>query len=176
MLELLENNFDDLFDVANYFPFGPAGALIETNYHLEFLHDGNFNHNFAAQFENLRNKYTRRIDRFKSLEGYKGKVVFIRNSNVYSTTDPHRYYKFESNIEITDEYALRLYGVLQNVFPSLDFDLAIINCGNVDGIVEEKQIAEHVRVYRTDPYISDNARKIENYLKFFHKIMDENRK
>lgn len=174
VIELLENDFHKLFNDANFFSFGPAGSLIEIHYHLEFLHDGNFNHNFAAQFEDLKKKYTRWIERFKSLDAYKGKVVFIRNANIYSTTDPHRYHKFESNIEITDEFALRLYRALQVVFPLLDFDLAIINCGNVDGVVEEKQIEEHVKVYRTDPYMIDNERKIENYRKFFHEIMEDN--
>lgn len=172
LIEMLENDFKDFFNDEFFVPFGPAGHLLHTHYHLEFLHEGDFNHQFAANLERLKQKYQRRIARFKSLENCQYKVFFIRNAFVYSTTDPHRFYKFPDNLEISEEYALRLYQALKFVFPKLNFDLLIINCGDEEGLIEQKKLGEHLRIFRANPYF-EQSKKIENYNVFFNKIINE---
>lgn len=172
VIEMLQNGFDDFFNDVHFLSFGPAGALLQNRYHLEFLHDGNFNHQFAVQFEELKQKYKRRIDRFYSLRSYPGKVYFMRNANIHSTTDPHRFFRCSSNLEITDDYALRLYEVLKCVFPDLDFDLLIVNPSDGNSLVEQKVIFDHVRIFNVSPYL-EQSQKIEAYRAFFDRIIKE---
>lgn len=129
VISLLENDFRGLLNDEYFVPYGTAGHLLQTLYHLEFLHEGNFNSAYEYQLEVLKEKYQRRVERFRSLGDYSGKVIFLRCAFKYSLTDPHRFYKFEDNIEISEEYALKLYQSLSKFFPQLDFDLIILNNG-----------------------------------------------
>ncbi len=170
LIEMLENGFENFFNDEYYVPYGPAGHLLNTRYHLEFLHEGNFNQQYEENLEKLKQKYQRRINRFKLLGNYQGKVYFIRSAYVYSMTDPHRFYKFEDNLEISEEYSLRLYQTLKLVFPELDFDLLIINTCEGESFQEPKKIDDHVRIFRAYPHL-EQSKKIENYKTFFNKLI-----
>lgn len=172
IIEMLENGFEIFFEDEYFVPYGPAGHLLHTHYHLEFLHEGDFNRQFEANLEKLKQKYQRRIHRFKLLKHHLGKVFFIRYAYVYSMTDPHRFYKFKDNLEISEEYALRLYQTLKFIFPALDFDLLIINCCEGESFEEPKKICDHVSIFRANPYL-EQSKKIENYKAFFNKLLNE---
>jgi hypothetical protein len=170
LIEILNDDFKHFLNDAFFLSYGPAGHLLHSYYHLEFLHDGNFNgEHFVPLLHKLKNKYQRRIERFRQLAHYKQKVFFIRAAYQYSTTDPHRYYKFEDNIEISDEYSLRLYNALKQRFPDLDFALIIINNHNRDTIEEEKTLSPNLIKYLANPN-QDNQLKINAYKKFFEKL------
>lgn len=172
LIEILENGFKDFLNDDYFMPYGPAGHLLHTYYHLEFLHEGNFNQEYAATLKKLKEKYHRRIARFKHLKFYRGKVFFVRNANVYSVTDPHRFYKFEDNLEISEEYAMKLYQALKSVFPRLDFELIIINYGDGENIKEQKKLCEHVRIFRAN-FHWEQSKKIEKYKVFFNQLMND---
>lgn len=172
LIEMLENDFKDLFRDEYFVPFGPAGHLLQTYYHLEFLHDGDFNHQFEANLEKLKQKYQRRIARFKQLDNYEGKVFFIRFAYAYSMNDPHRFFKFEENLEITERHALRLHKALKFIFPNLDFHLLIINCCDGKSFQEPKRLNDSVRIFRANPYL-EQSQKIDSYRAFFNAILAE---
>lgn len=172
IIEILENDFKDFLNDEYFQPYGPAGHLLHLHYHLEFLHEGDFNYQFEANLEKLKQKYQRRIQRFRNLNSYQGKVFFIRNAFIYSMTDPNRFFKFKENLEISEEYAYRLYQALRNFFPDLDFELLIINCCDGESFEDSKKICDHVRIFRANPYLSQ-AQKIENYRIFFNNLMSE---
>ena len=172
VIEMLQNGFDDLFNEVHFIPYGPAGHLLHNRYHLEFLHEGNFNQDYEDQFEDLKQKYTRRIDRFYSLKDYQGKVYFIRNAYIYSTTNLHRFFQCSANIEITEDYAMRLYQALKFVFSDLDFDLLVINSNEGNGFNEQKTLSEHVKFFTVNPHL-ELPQKIEAYRAFFDAIVNE---
>jgi hypothetical protein len=48
-------------------------------------------------------------------------LYFLRHAYKYSVTDPHRIFKCEENLEITDDYAIKLYDKLKSYFNKLNF-------------------------------------------------------
>lgn len=171
LIEMLRNDFKNFLKDEYFVPYGLAGHLLNTYYHLEFLHEGDFNQEFDENLEKLKHKYVRRIDRFKSLKYYRGKVFFIRYAYLYSTTDPNRFYKFEDNLEISKEYALRLHRSLKCIFPNLDFELIIINRSESDRFQEQEKAGIHVRMFTVYPNL-ELSKKIENYTDFFHTLIN----
>lgn len=170
IIELLENNFEDFFNEKYFVPYGP-GHLVQARYHLEFLHDGDFNQQFDLNFAKLKEKYSRRIQRFRNLNDYIGKVFFVRCACRASMTSPLRFYRFKDNLELTEDYALRLYQALKFFFPKLDFDLIIINCSDGESFEEEKTKCDHVRIFKIHPEL-ELQKKIESYKAFFKKLID----
>ncbi len=166
LIQILEEDFSHFLGNEYFSSYGPAGHLLHARYRVEFLHDGNFNRDFFPQLENLKQKFTRRIERFRKLNEYPGKVFFLRAAYFYSTTDPHRFFKCSENLEITDAYALRLEKTLAQYFPQLDFTLIIINLNHGYEIEFEKRVGERVHVYRVNPELNLDS-KINAYRKFF---------
>ena len=54
LIEMLSSDFRGFLDDGYFVPFGPAGALLQTHYHLEFLHEGDFNRRFNEQLSVLK--------------------------------------------------------------------------------------------------------------------------
>lgn len=173
LISILDNDFKGFLSDEYFVPYGPAGHLAQTLYHLEFLHEGDFNIAYENNLKVLKEKYQRRIDRFRSLRTYPGKVIFIRSAYKYSTTDPHRFYKFEENLEISEEFTLKLYQALYHFFPELDFDLIILNTGEQGDFEEQKQIDNHIKMFRA-PNIDDLQTKIDIYKIFFNHLISQN--
>lgn len=170
-LEILSRDFD-LFLDESYLWVGNRGPgpLIHTYYHLEFLHEGDFRGDlYLPNMEKFQAKYQRRIERFKKLASHKGKVFFIRSAYLHSMTDPHRYYYCADNLEITDEYAWRLYHILQNRFPNLDFTLIIVNNDNGQGVWEEKRLDDRLIKIRSNSTLETSI-KWKSYEKFFNSL------
>jgi Putative papain-like cysteine peptidase (DUF1796) len=150
LIEILNDDFALFFDEEFVAPYVPATHLLHFHYHLEFLHDGDFQASrFADSWKELKTKYQRRIDRFRKLNEYKGKVYFIRHSFAYSDTDPHRYFHYEDNVNISPDYAMRLYEALKNRFSKLNFKLIIVNPLDREGL-EAKELLDgllEIKIY-----------------------------
>ena len=121
-LEIFTSDFKYFLD-DNYL-FIKDSHIFNNYYNLEFPHDQCLPQEMAELWATFKDKYMRRIDRFRELEHYKGKVYFIRSSFGYSN-DPERHFKCAENISISDVYAWRLFHTLLDRFPQLDFTLII---------------------------------------------------
>lgn len=134
LLEILEDEFleftnEDYLVPDNYLMPNASGAgLYHIWYHLEFLHDGDWTGAaYSSNMEKFKSKYERRIERFKSLRDYKGKVIFVRTSWPEAHSGPGIFYKCQENNEISEHYAFRLSSTLRKFFPKLNFILVVIN-------------------------------------------------
>jgi hypothetical protein len=120
MLKVLDDNFKHFLNPSCY-SLHTNGALVNTYYHFEFRHE--HDNDFIG-------KYARRIDRFRKLNNYSGKVFFMRES--FGGADhPSVYWPSKDLIHISFEHAQELKQVLKKRFPDLNFTLVILNfCGN----------------------------------------------
>lgn len=173
-LEILRDNFkyfldEKCFKVADKGP----GQILQTFYRLEFLHEGDFRGDlYAPTMQKLQTKYQRRIDRFRKLSEYKGKVFFLRTCYLHSMTDHHRYFFCADNLEITDKYSLELYSILKRFFPQLDFSLIIINNDSTGDLKEEKRLNSNLIKIRVNPH-QEAAKKWDAYKKYFSFLIKE---
>ena len=144
-----------------------GGPLLHTRYHLEFLHDGNwFGMRYKENMQSFKPKYQRRIERFRELASFKGTVYFIRSSYQGSLSDPHRFYKIKENLEVTEEYSIRLYETLKKRFLNLKFYLIIVNTHDRDDIEIEKKVKENLLMIRANSSF-DLPKKAEKLKKFY---------
>jgi hypothetical protein len=151
-LKLIEEDFkyflDDNYLIStNKDPY----PLLNTYYNIEFLHEGVFNNElFNDNIQKLKNKYTKKIERFRNLSEYTGNVVFLRHAYKYSVTDPHRIFKCEENLEITDDYAIKLYDKLKSYFNKLNFKLICVNNHDKNEIYEDKKINNNLIIINSN--------------------------
>lgn len=129
VIKLLDDNFLYFFNTAYLSPY-VNGILLHKYYHLEFSHEGTWIGNtFFDNYPGFLEKYQRRINRFRKLNYYKGKIFFVRAAWPLST-HPNYAFSDPGNIEITEDYAIRLFNALKRFFPSADVHLIIINSPN----------------------------------------------
>jgi len=170
LIEILNDDFSDFLNDDYLVPFGNP-TLLNTCYHLEFVHDGNWDGiDFAYYMQLLKSKYGRRIERFKNIKRHRGKVFFIRSAYIYSVEDRHRYYKIKENIEISDEYSLRLFNALKKYFPDLNFTLIIINNHEDQCVKEEKRINDSLLMVRAAPSYEMPVMQA-SYEQFFNELL-----
>jgi hypothetical protein len=163
LIDILEEDFLHFLNPAVLRVSGQA--LLNRYYHLEFLNEGDWEdaeYNIRAFSE----KCQRRIDRFRQLTNYPGKVFFVRTAYPYSLSDPHRIWKCKENIEISREYGDRLYQALKKRFPLLDFELLIMNGHEDPGFFIEEPLSDGISMVRLDG-------TIESYKAFYFKILSE---
>ena len=167
-IKIIEDDFKFFLDVncllvVNKDPF----ILINNQYNIEFLHEGMFNKEFFfVNMKKLQEKYNRRIERFRNLKNFTGKVIFFRHSYKYSVSDPWRIFKCNDNLEISDSYSINLYNSLKKYFDKLNFTLIIINNHNENNIVEEKIIHENLIKIKCNTDLELEV-KSELYKKYF---------
>lgn len=126
IIEMLDTDFAH-FTNPKYLTRSVNRSILNTQYRLEFPHDGIWiKTNFYQNLPLFQKKYQRRIERFRTLRNYHGKIYFVRCAWYLST---HRNFAFPSpeNLEISEEYAKRLYAALQRYFPKVDIYLVIRN-------------------------------------------------
>lgn len=126
---------------------------LNTLYGLQFIHDftpdeGQLTEEIAAEeWVSFKERYDRRVERFKNLDHYPGKVFFLR-----SMWD----YEYEgANGEFLENSARaeRLRDALRDLFPNLDFTLVIFTrpelnippIENLAGVVEIRMSHAHGR-------------------------------
>src|SRR3989339_489927 len=141
LIELLEVDFLDFLKESSLRPLqNNWKILLQTHYRMEFHHEGEWQGGGVNQNKNnLILKYERRINRFRELKSYRGKVFFIRFANKHAL-EPNIYYKIKENLEITEIDSLNLNTALKKYFPQLDFQLIIVNVHEKEEIKEEKII------------------------------------
>lgn len=175
LIEIIESDFKNFLNEDFLEGYEHSGALLHTYYHLEFLHEGYWrkqdSYLYPENMKKLKSKYGRRIERFKQLKDYKGKVFFIRCAYIHSVTDTIRFYHFHENTHISDESALRLYRLLMEKYPKLDFTLVILNTHEINEVIEEKRLYDNLIIARFNPLISmeENGEKSR---KFFIKLLE----
>jgi hypothetical protein len=132
-LLLLENDFAFFLD-KQYLIHHPSHhhVLENCHYEIEFRHDWPFpdlecnETRYSQQLQEMSAKYNRRINRFRQLRDYPGKVFFIRTAYDLQN-DPNLYWGTNNMEQITADEAQKLKNVLDCYFPELNFALVIIN-------------------------------------------------
>jgi hypothetical protein len=163
LIRLLQEDFK-YFGYTDFLIPLPNETFVNTLYKLEFLHDGN-------NYETFLPKYYRRIQRFRNLCNYRGKVIFIRYAYVYSfKNDGRRFFPFSENSEMSDEFSLRLYQTLKNYFPNLDFTLVILNTHHRGDIETEAQLLPKLLKFRANPFV-DSPLKAAYFNQFFNNLV-----
>ena len=118
MVELLNDDFRYFLDPM-FYSYHTNGSLVHSYYHLEFRHEHDYEFNA---------KYERRINRFRQLNTYRGKVFFMRKG-YYAAEEPSLFLCWPNKdmINIRFECATQLNSALKKRFPNLNFNLAIFN-------------------------------------------------
>ena len=126
---------------VNPWIFENAQYKIEFRYEWLFPGDTNVTEDkFDQTIEVLKKKADRRINRFRKLRLYSGKVFFIRTA---SPNNGEYFWKAYDDLIITPQQALELREALRFYFPNLNFTLVIVNYSDrrppdiseLDGIV-----------------------------------------
>ncbi len=126
-------------------------VLLNTRYCLLYPHEGNWEEPFYSEtLENFKCTSQRRIDRFKSLYSYQGKVFFIRAA-CPNAENQNAVYTDKENLHITDDYSTLLYQTLKNKFPRLDFKLVVMNFFNEDHVYIRNISDDIIEIYY-NPY------------------------
>lgn len=175
LIEVLKDDFIHFTEEKHLVPAKSSNMiLLQSYYKMEFHHEGEWMVESDYSYQNLEKlikKYQKRIKRFRQLKNFKGKVFFIRFSNKYSM-EPNVFYRFEENLEITEEYSIKLERALRDYFPDLDFRLIIVNIHNLEGISEEKELLGNLLMIRSNPK-QPLSIKSSAYAKFFNKLISQ---
>jgi hypothetical protein len=164
LAELIGNNFKDFLN-EKYLIKHPRvkNFLVHSYYHVEFRHD--WSHGFwkpdqySEALEQLKSKYSRRIERFKALNDFPGKVFFVR-IDTPNALGRKSYWQSEKALKIDHASALTLKHALQHRFPNLNFTLVIINH---NGDEEEMEIVDDIFFFNLSKFAGserDNFNKI----------------
>ncbi len=132
LVQCLEEDFLFFTDESCF-----QGTQINHRYHMRFFHDLPENP-CSEQFPHLKAKYDRRIERFRSLRDFKGKVFFIRTW--WARLAEWNKGDFSQNTT----WSQKLKKALDHYFPTLDFvliiygyeDLNIPKMEEIEGVVE----------------------------------------
>jgi hypothetical protein len=161
IIELLENGFLHFLDEEYLVPSNINGILLHTYYHMEFSHEGDWREMpYSQNFEKFKTKYERRVMRFKQLNNYHGKVIFVRAAWPLSD-HPNYAFTHKGNIEISEEYSLRLNKALKKLFPNLKFELIIMNTHQVNDVESIKIIGNVLIVKSQSPDIRQLEKLID---------------
>ena len=141
-ISIFENDFNFFLDI-NY--FSNKHFVLNNYYNIEFRHDfyDMIDQDFDEFFPFFKEKYERRIERFRKLSLYPGKVYFIR-----SAYPPHypqnQAILTEECLLINKIHAENLRNALVKFFPNLNFELIIINYDNFysEKILDKEKVIE----------------------------------
>lgn len=171
-LLLLEDDFSCFLDEKQLIqhPIHPY-VLENCHYELEFRHDWPFpdlewdKSRYSQQLEEMHLKYKRRINRFRGLRDYPGKVFFIRVAYDLQN-DPNLYWGIDDIEQISGEKAKNLKETLTHYFPNLNFTLVIINYleNNVPPITG----IDHVLEFKIS-----KQHKHSGYTQLFHTLLNK---
>jgi hypothetical protein len=155
IIRLLEEDFLHFNDEEYLSSY--TTVLLNTCYCLLFPHEGNWEAPFYSEtLETFKDKSQRRIDRFKNLRSYPGKVFFIRAA-CPNAENPKAVYTDKENLYITNDYSVLLYQTLKNKFPELDFILIIMNFSDEDEVFIKK-ISNDITEMHYNPYFDLNPK------------------
>lgn len=169
LLSLLQEDFA-LFMDENHLIQDSEGTVFNTYYRIVFLHELHdwTDRDFAKHYPEIREKYRRRINRFKECNYNKGKAYFIRaaydldiNPNTPTLT------KESSKVDRFQAEALK--DVLRQKFPNLDFYLVIINYA-------EEQADDIIGIDRVLEFKVQKTCKKEDYASIFQRLIEHSRR
>lgn len=144
LIRLLDEDFRYFLEDRFLFRHPHHNIVENAYYELEFYHDWPFDtdwcnaERFSCQIQDMKAKYERRINRFRELKNFPGKVYFIRtpfdSSNLF--------WKIKGSETIDRNQAENLRNALKRFFPSLDFTLIVINYSEEDPFEKSPDILE----------------------------------
>jgi hypothetical protein len=154
MVKILEDDFKYFLD-PNSYQISPRKTLINDYYRIEFFHE--HDNDFVG-------KYGRRIDRFRRLNNYPGKVFFVRRP-FYGANSPNYCYPSKDLLNISFEHALELKQVLKKRFPILDFSLLIMNfnCNRTTIKITDEIIMLNASMKDTFDYLLKLVKSLSKY-------------
>jgi hypothetical protein len=126
LIRILDTDFEGFTDRANFIPLPDCpvpNTVYNARYKIRFHHDWPFSDNFSdperleQQLQFIKTKYERRIDRFRQLRFYPGKVLFVRAF----------FWEIGEDVGPNYNQAVELKKALDRYFPSLNFLLIVIN-------------------------------------------------
>ncbi len=150
--EILDDDFQYFVEEDCLFQNENRAFIENRCYEIEFRHE-NILRDLKNDLDEIATKYKRRIDRFRELRNYKGKVFFIRTA--YHVENSGKWYWYQdSHRNISVDQAKTLHEALERFFPFLDFTLVIINfkeekgpkIENISGVLEFKIRKDHKTV------------------------------
>lgn len=154
LIKSLDDDFFYFMDKKYLVPSKASNTvLLQTYYSMEFHHEGEWkgDSNYLTQnTEKLVEKYQRRVERFRQLKSFLGKVIFIRFANKYSL-EPNIFYRIKENVKISEADSLMLYEALKRYFPQLDFYLIIVNINTGFEIELEKKLLDNLFMIKSNP-------------------------
>lgn len=124
-LKIFEDDFRHFTDPNCFTLHEGVPSSVNTYYHIRLPHD--FTHkDFSvekgqAQWKEFQTKYDRRIERFRQLRTYRGKVFFVRA--MWSQLCENTNNEFSENTK----RAAEIRDTLARFFPSLNFTLIILS-------------------------------------------------
>lgn len=169
---LLKDDFRYFLDEKYLEPYS-NGTLLNTFYKLAYPHEGKWKD--LSDLENnealeaFKSKYKRRINRFRSLGNYKGKVYFLRAA--YPNAEFTEYYQDKGNMWIYDDWTFLLYEVLKTQFPKLNFHLVIINLHKEEKSMKLRKLNSNITVVECNLYQGGNKNKIDNCKKLYSQLL-----
>lgn len=129
-IDVINDDFRRLTDETCFVQHQGVPCCTNLYYNIAFPHDFNIKDATAEkileQWVVFKEKYDRRVDRFRRLKKYPGKVVFVRA--FWSQPIEGKNGEFSENTKRARE----IRDTLSNYFPSLDFILAVISYDDLD--------------------------------------------
>jgi len=158
--ELVKNGFSDVFNIDEYKNeytiIGQPEIVTNSRYNLKFKHDlSTDKFKFLDQFDEFREKYIRRIERFQDLLTKSSEsVLFMRFEEMMENRIVNCSYKEQNKIS-EYEYIKLFSQHLRSNFPQLKFKIIFISKTRNDEVDDENNIVT-IREIATN--------KITNYL------------
>jgi hypothetical protein len=134
-------------------------AVRNTYYGMIYTHDWPFHGNsisedlYGPYLDAIKMKYDRRIERFRKLKNFKGKVFFLRTFSTYPDI-----------VSESTEKARKLKTALDRYFPNLNFTLVILSCS--DPLIPEIEEMEGVMEFKIK-----GLTNFDNYLNMFRQLI-----
>lgn len=173
LIEMICDDFRYFFDDDCLMPIGSPTILLNTHYHLEFYHDGEFSPDlYKTSLASFKKKYTRRIDRFNRLSNLDKKVFFIRESFFPTKFDKQRHFGCAESAEMSPYDAKRLRDALRAKFPNLDFSLIVFNHSlNDEPEIQVTQNDEKDIYIVYVQVLADYPKKLEMYQSLYKRLI-----
>lgn len=142
VIEILQDDFRHFLD-PQFLVAHSGGLLIHTHYHIIFSHEGDWKGgNHSQKIGEFRERFQRRIARFRDLSKTPSKVFFMR-----TPLPPYEHLSLpfpSTPLEMSRDYSIRLKRALESFFPDLNFALIIVN-SQIDGNV---QIEDNLFIFK----------------------------
>lgn len=116
----LASNLDDFCKASDLEKVSDIGYIMHKLYKFAFIHDfHDITGSWQSHLPNVQTKYARRIQRFKDLANYSGRIYFVRT--IHNEENALQRADIENIIQLKRE--------LQKLFPMRDFELILIFYG-----------------------------------------------